>query len=789
MAINVIFNDFSYEILPKRLETYNKYCKILRWGRRNPTRFMEQFMGLQFNDYQKYCFLGTWRAATSVLLMSRSSGKALALDTPVYRLKEDGEWEKTTMGEVKVGDRILGGDGKPTEILQTKPVIFEFPYLVEFRDGEQVECNGEHLWMVWDDVTNKWRTMETYEIYQSLVRAERRVNFFVPTLEGEKKAIVRITREQRYKPMRCLVVDNDSGLFVCGENQTVTHNSYLSAPLMMAWSLLVPNTHVYIMAPTGNQAQETFTKLENLAKGNITSAIGVSSFFLDEAVRQNAKADPFTHDSSSYQVSLYNGSTINTLNSVAKGIVGIRSNFSCYDEAGKIDRDFYALTLPFSVQDTNFITGNGINTELYPLQLPNKNLFLSSAEGIDSELFDRYKICFEKMLMGDPNYFVADISCEFSLHPFLDGKPTRPLVTEATIQDAFKVNPFRAKREYYNIFDKDGSQDSLVKRSTIIRYSQTFFPEFENPGGKKYIIAYDPSTKIDNAIIMVGELFRDEVKGWMVRLVNCNNLLDLLPSGETMVMQKPDQIEKLKDMIVDYNKGGMDYEFLDMLIIDAGAGGGGTDIAQFMMKEWLGKDNKYHLGFIDQDDPYMKLRADDYPLNSEKLRMFNFKRDKVAAYERTQNAINQGLVIFPTAPNTRGEIEFEVDDPDGGAAIRYEKLSYQEKNALQQLDLAKEELVGTEKEKRPNGAVQFNLSAEAKSSHMHDDRADCVAMICHRLMEIRADEALNIIHEGSKFSDFFAKAGQRIGSNNAGNRLGAGANPFANRAGGGMFRH
>ena len=90
MAINVIFNDFSYEILPKRLETYNKYCKILRWGRRNPTRFMEQFMGLQFNDYQKYCFLGTWRAATSVLLMSRSSGKALALDTPVRSKWETG---------------------------------------------------------------------------------------------------------------------------------------------------------------------------------------------------------------------------------------------------------------------------------------------------------------------------------------------------------------------------------------------------------------------------------------------------------------------------------------------------------------------------------------------------------------------------------------------------------------------------------------------------------------------------------------------------------------------------
>ena len=117
--------------------------------------------------------------------------------------------------------------------------------------------------------------------------------------------------------------------------------SFLSSPFMMARALLLPNTNTYIMAPSGNQAQTTFTKLEDLAKGNIASVLGVSSVFLDECVRMNAKADAFVHDKNSYHVELYNGSTINTLNSVAKNIVGIRSNFSVYDEAGKIDRDFY----------------------------------------------------------------------------------------------------------------------------------------------------------------------------------------------------------------------------------------------------------------------------------------------------------------------------------------------------------------------------------------------------------------------------------------------------------------
>ena len=56
--------------------------------------------------------------------------------------------------------------------------------------------------------------------------------------------------------------------------------------------------------------------------------MGVSSVFIDECVRQNASASPFTHDKQSYSVTLFNGSSINTLNSVAKNIVGIRSNFS-----------------------------------------------------------------------------------------------------------------------------------------------------------------------------------------------------------------------------------------------------------------------------------------------------------------------------------------------------------------------------------------------------------------------------------------------------------------------------
>ena len=51
------------------------------------------------------------------------------------------------------------------------------------------------------------------------------------------------------------------------------------------------------------------------------------------------------------------------------------------------------------------------------------------------------------MLLGDPNYFVCDISCEFSLHPFMNGKPMKPLITQDEVDNAFATNPYKAERE------------------------------------------------------------------------------------------------------------------------------------------------------------------------------------------------------------------------------------------------------------------------------------------------------------------------------------------------------
>ncbi|OBG98215.1 replicative DNA helicase [Mycobacterium sp. E3247] len=70
-------------------------------------------------------------------------GKALALDTP---LPTPTGW--TTMGDVAVGDELLGADGRPTRVVAATGVMLGRPcYEVEFSDGTVIVADAEHQWL------------------------------------------------------------------------------------------------------------------------------------------------------------------------------------------------------------------------------------------------------------------------------------------------------------------------------------------------------------------------------------------------------------------------------------------------------------------------------------------------------------------------------------------------------------------------------------------------------------------------------------------------------------------
>lgn len=71
------------------------------------------------------------------------SGKAQPLTEPV--LTPQG-WR--TMGDLRVGDHVIGSDGKPTRVVGVYPQGIRPVFRVEMNDGTFARCDEEHLWNV-----------------------------------------------------------------------------------------------------------------------------------------------------------------------------------------------------------------------------------------------------------------------------------------------------------------------------------------------------------------------------------------------------------------------------------------------------------------------------------------------------------------------------------------------------------------------------------------------------------------------------------------------------------------
>lgn len=346
--------------------------------------------------------------------------------------------------------------------------------------------------------------------------------------------------------------------------------------------------------------------MEDIAKKNIGSITGSSDIFMNETVKQQANSDGFTHSKQSFEVKLYNGSHITTLSGKPETAVGMRSNLNVYDEAGKISAEYYGLTEPFATQNTNFRTGDGIDLNVIPKMLPTQLLYMSSAEDTASYLWRLYNEGAKRMMMGDNTWFVADINCEVPIHPTLNGKAYEPLLNQSIVDDAMRVNEYKALREYYNIFDTTGGSDAVINRTIIMRNEEEYLPVFQNdnsalPGTRLYAICFDPALLSDNSIVLVGELIKDPDRGWTGRVVNCYNMIETLGNNEKKILTAVEQIEVLKKFILNYNGMAPEYDNL-LLFIDPGAGGGGHIYSDMLMPDFQDEYGITHSGLIDLQD-------------------------------------------------------------------------------------------------------------------------------------------------------------------------------------------
>lgn len=551
---------------------------------------------------------------------------------------------------------------------------------------------------------------------------------------------------------------------------------------LMAKDSLFSNYWAYIASGTGDQAQQTFTVLEKLANDNIDTFEGsTGKLFKDEVVVKAAAGDGFSHNPSGFNYELYNGSQTTTLNSNVDARRGARGSV-IFDESGFLSAELIKVYSAFAIVDKNFKTGKVDGKSIDPIRqrtfatnIPNQLFYISSASDVDTPFYQLYREFAKRMIMGDPDYYVAHIDCEQAFKPTLRGELIAPLLSRSTVRSEMRTNPEKARREYYCQFTTGAGTNAIVKRGVITRNEETRVPELMGDGKSKYALFYDPARQRDNSFILVVKIMENKSKGGSKditgRIEAGYNLIDVGKKIKSP-MQTPEQIEFLKQLILDYNAGADNYGNIEGVWIDAGAGGNGVTIADYLMPDWDDKDGNKHRGLIDKE--YSEEYVGKFPDAVNKLHLMSPSKWKSIMYEALIEMLHQDNLKFTASYDNKGYIiTFDVDDEllkkekkritdqlkseqhlegeELEKAIKEElnkaetiktkmvKLNWWEELSLKNIDALKEELVNIVRIKHQNAKDSFELTPE-KQNTLHDDRAYCASMAGYCISELRRKE-------------------------------------------------
>jgi replicative DNA helicase len=174
------------------------------------------------------------QAGQMIVIAARPGvGKALALDTPVATPTG---W--TTMGEIRVGDQVMGSDGRPTTVVAATDVMTDRPcYEVHFSDGSVIVADAQHQWLT-----------DTRASRKSAQAARVGYNGY---LNQQTFAEVRTT-EDIARTVRCATKD-------ARLNHSVTNARPLGLP---AADLLLPPYTLGVWLGDGTSAQAHFTSAD-----------------------------------------------------------------------------------------------------------------------------------------------------------------------------------------------------------------------------------------------------------------------------------------------------------------------------------------------------------------------------------------------------------------------------------------------------------------------------------------------------------------------------------------------
>lgn len=195
------------------------------------------------------------------IMISRKSGKALSIDTPIPTPEGC-----TTMGSLKVGDQVFDENGKPCNVTFVTPVMYDHKcYNITFSDGEVITADEYHNWYV-QRYRSKWHVETTHDIILNGIEG---VN--VPTCDSSTfyKGVKYITKIEDVEsvPVKCITVDSPNHLYLCGKN-TVTHNTATAAAIGILCAIAdnEPGAEIDLVANSRHQAKIAFKQSSNFCE-------------------------------------------------------------------------------------------------------------------------------------------------------------------------------------------------------------------------------------------------------------------------------------------------------------------------------------------------------------------------------------------------------------------------------------------------------------------------------------------------------------------------------------------
>ena len=125
----------------------------------------------------------------------------------------------------------------------------------------------------------------------------------------------------------------------------------------------------------------------------------------------------------------------------------------------------------------------------------------------------------------------------------------------------------------------------------------------------------------------------------------------------------------MKQLILDYNGDGVDdYTNISNIFIDAGSGGAGVNIADYLMEDWYeegheGEQKYLHRGLIDkeQSSDYVKK----FPNAVDKIKLLPPTMYKSIIYEAAIEMMRLDLIDFTAEYDNKGYLTMlDIDEKE-----------------------------------------------------------------------------------------------------------------------------